>query len=76
MDAVIPRIDQSVSMLQRAHGEHFMAWASSVVSDGSTAQEEMSRQGRHLLKAVATLARCDGLSQRSVSFSVVSVDYV
>jgi hypothetical protein len=72
MDNVIPRILQSASSLENVdpYGEDFMAWARSVVSNGSRTDEQMSRQGRHLLKAVATLGRCDGLSSRSVCISL------
>ena len=72
MDNVIPRIERITIKIENvdSYSDDFQDWSRSVTSNGSRADEQMSKTGRHLLKAVATLGRCDGLSSRSAKILV------
>jgi hypothetical protein len=67
LDAVIPRVKEASSTFGNIdpYGDEFLVWAHSIASNGSRVEEQMSRKSRRLLKAAATLARCDGMSSRS-----------
>jgi len=72
MNEAIPSIDQAALRFKKIdpYGEDFLNWAHSLASNGSRVEETMSRKSRRLLKAVTTLARCDGLSSRSAQHLV------
>jgi len=72
MDNVIPRIERITIKIENvdSYSDDFQDWSRSVTSNGSRTDEQMSKTGRHLLKAVATLGRCDGLSSRSAKILV------
>ncbi len=75
ISAVVPGLEDATEHLQRfdSRGEDFREWARCFDSDGSRAGEFAERTTRHLLKAVASLARCDGLSGKAVSAPMCTV---